>query len=70
VAAFTGMSGCSKTEWVAALAWIGWSLWAGIRRLEPYEYLSQVLKALPYADTVEIIEALLPWNIKNPNSAG
>jgi transposase len=38
--------------------------------LEPYAYLSQVLKALPYADTVEKIEALLPWNIKNPNSAG
>ena len=38
--------------------------------LEPYAYLSQVLKALPYADTVEKIEALLPWNIKNPNFAG
>jgi transposase len=38
--------------------------------LEPNAYLSQVLKALPYADTVEKIEALLPWNIKNPNSAG
>jgi hypothetical protein len=23
-----------------------------------------VLKALPYADTVEQIEALLPWNLK------
>ena len=31
---------------------------------EPYEYLTQVLKALPYADTVEKIEALLPWNLK------
>jgi hypothetical protein len=29
-----------------------------------------VLKALPYADTVEKIEALLPWNIKNSNFAG
>jgi len=38
--------------------------------LEPYAYLTQVLKALPYADTVEKIEALLPWNIKNPNFAG
>jgi transposase len=38
--------------------------------LEPYEYLTQVLKALPYADTVEKIEALLPWNIKNSNFAG
>jgi transposase len=38
--------------------------------LEPYEYLTQVLKALPYANTVEKIEALLPWNIKNSNFAG
>lgn len=35
---------------------------------EPYDYLNQVLKALPYADTVEKLEALLPWNIKKPNS--
>jgi transposase len=32
--------------------------------LEPYAYLTQVLKALPYAETVEQIEALLPWNLK------
>jgi len=32
--------------------------------LEPYAYLTHVLKALPYADTVEQIEALLPWNLK------
>lgn len=39
--------------------------------LEPYAYLTQVLKALPYADTVEKIEALLPWNIKkNSDFAG
>jgi len=38
--------------------------------LEPYMYLTQVLKALPYADTIEKIEALLPWNIKNSNFAG
>ena len=31
--------------------------------LEPYDYFKQVLTALPYADTVEKIEALLPWNI-------
>jgi transposase len=37
--------------------------------LEPYAYLTQVLKALPYADTVEKIEALLPWNFKNPKLA-
>ena len=32
--------------------------------LEPYTYLTHVLKALPYADTVEKIEELLPWNFK------
>jgi len=32
--------------------------------LEPYEYLKQVLTALPYAESVEDIEALLPWNIQ------
>lgn len=36
--------------------------------LEPYAYLKQVLTALPYAETVEDIEALLPWNIKKPES--
>jgi len=32
-------------------------------------YLKQVLTALPYADSVEDIEALLPWNIKKSVSA-
>jgi len=37
--------------------------------LEPYEYLKRVLTALPYAESVEEIEALLPWNIKKSESA-
>ena len=37
--------------------------------LEPYSYLTQILKALHYGDTVEKIEALLPWNFKNMVSA-
>ena len=32
--------------------------------LEPYEYLREILARLPYAETVEQMEALLPWNIK------
>ena len=32
--------------------------------LEPYEYLCKVIRQLPYAETVEQIEALLPWNMK------
>ena len=35
---------------------------AKANQLEPYAYLVYVLKELPYADTVEKIEALLPWN--------
>jgi len=37
--------------------------------LEPYTYLKQVLIALPYAESIEDIEALLPWNIKKLESA-
>ncbi len=32
--------------------------------LEPYQYLREVFSRLPYAETVEDLEALLPWNIK------
>ncbi len=32
--------------------------------LEPYDYLHHVLKHIASADTVEKIEALLPWNIR------
>ena len=40
---------------------------AKLHGLEPYQYLNAVFKALPYADKVEKLEALLPWNIKlNP----
>jgi transposase len=31
--------------------------------LEPHDYLYRMLKRLPYAETVENFEALLPWNI-------
>ena len=32
--------------------------------LEPFVYLSHILKELPYADTVEKLEQLLPWAVK------
>ena len=38
---------------------------AKMHELEPYAYLNAVFKALPYADTIEKIEDLLPWNFKN-----
>jgi transposase len=31
--------------------------------LEPFAYLREMLRKLPYAETVEELEALLPWNI-------
>jgi hypothetical protein len=34
--------------------------------LEPYRYLAHLFRALPYAETVEHLEALLPWNVKLP----
>jgi len=34
--------------------------------LEPHAYLREVIRQLPYADTVEELEALLPWNINMP----
>ena len=37
---------------------------AKLHGLEPYDYLNTIFKALPYADTVEAFEALLPWNFK------
>jgi hypothetical protein len=33
--------------------------------LEPYAYLNYVLENLPAADTVEVLEALLPWNVES-----
>ena len=32
--------------------------------MEPYAYLVNILECLPYADTVEKLEELLPWNLK------
>ena len=36
---------------------------ANANGLEPYRYLWHVFNALPAADTVEKIEALLPWTV-------
>ena len=32
--------------------------------LEPYDYFRVILKQLPYAENVEDLDALLPWNLK------
>jgi transposase len=41
---------------------------AKLHPLEPYSYLNAIFKALPYAETVEDFEALLPCNFKTQNS--
>jgi hypothetical protein len=33
--------------------------------IEPYDYLLHVLKHIASADSVEKLEALLPWNMKS-----
>ena len=33
--------------------------------LDPSEYLTYLFEQLPAADTVEAIEALLPWNVRD-----
>jgi hypothetical protein len=37
---------------------------AKANNIEPYAYLVHVLSKIPYAETVEEIEDLLPWNYK------
>jgi hypothetical protein len=36
--------------------------------LEPYNYILHVLSNIATADTVEKLEALLPWNVKDIGS--
>jgi len=38
--------------------------------LEPFHYLKQVLTELPLANTVEDVEALLPWKVKGQMAVG
>jgi transposase len=37
--------------------------------LEPYTWLRRVMRELPAAQSVEAIEALLPWNLPCQNLA-
>jgi len=38
---------------------------AKANKLNPYAYLQQIFQQLPQAESLEDIEALLPWNIKD-----
>jgi transposase len=37
---------------------------AKLQGIEPYAYLNAIFKAMPYAETIEDVEVLLPWNYK------
>lgn len=41
---------------------------AKLNALEPFSYLRTLLNKLPYAETVEQIKTLLPWNIEMQRS--
>ncbi|WP_037071003.1 transposase domain-containing protein, partial [Psychromonas arctica] len=42
---------------------------AKANELEPYAYLSYIIKELPLVETIEQFESLLPWNVKNEHLA-
>ena len=42
---------------------------AKANEIDPHAYLRHIFKALPYADTVEKLEVLLPWNLKGEVAA-
>ena len=50
----------------ASASWYSLVETAKANGMEPYAYLREVLRQLPYADTVDALEALLPWNINIP----
>jgi hypothetical protein len=39
-----------------------------LSNVEPFAYYAWLLKELPYAETVEDFENLLPWNFKKSDS--
>jgi len=55
---------CSSVKGAEALC-LHFSLIRTAKRhgLDPYRYYVEILKAIPYCQTVEDYEALLPWNI-------
>ena len=41
---------------------------AQLRKLEPYQYYVEIMKAIPYCKKDEDYEALLPWTIDSHQS--
>lgn len=48
---------------MASANWYSLVETAKLNGLEPHTYLQTLLTELPYADTVDKVEALLPWNV-------
>jgi transposase len=53
-----GVGATASANWLSLIAT------AKANGLEPYAYLLNIIEALPKATTLEMLEALLPWNVK------
>jgi len=53
-----GVGATASANWLSLIAT------AKANGLEPYAYLLHVIKELPKATTLQMLEALLPWNVK------
>jgi transposase len=53
-----GVGATASANWLSLIAT------AKANALEPYAYLLHIIEALPKATTLEMLEALLPWNVK------
>lgn len=53
-----GVGATASANWLSLIAT------AKANALEPYAYLLHIIEALPQATTQELLEALLPWNVK------
>ncbi|HEY6454516.1 MAG TPA: IS66 family transposase [Steroidobacteraceae bacterium] len=53
-----GVGATASANWLSLIAT------AKANRIEPYAYLLHVIEELPKAATLQMLEALLPWNVK------
>jgi transposase len=53
-----GVGATASANWLSLIAT------AKANGLEPYAYLLHIIEALPKATTLEMLEALLPWNVR------
>jgi transposase len=58
-----GVGATASANWLSLIAT------AKANGLEPYAYLLHIIEALPKATTLEMLEALLPWNVNLASAA-